>query len=55
VLWGEQALMHRHFDVLATWREKAAAAVEGRALACGHYLPEERPEEVAADFVRFFA
>jgi haloacetate dehalogenase len=55
VLWGEQALMHRHFDVLATWREKAAGAVEGRALACGHYLPEERPEEVAADFVRFFA
>jgi haloacetate dehalogenase len=54
VLWGEQALMHRHFDVLATWREKASGTVEGRALACGHYLPEERPEEVIAAFAAFF-
>ena len=23
-LWGERGLMHQHFDVLATWREKAA-------------------------------
>ena len=43
VLWGERGLMHRNFDVLATWREKASGTVEGRALACGHYLPEERP------------
>ena len=54
-LWGEAGLMHRHFDVLATWREKAARPdlVEGRALPCGHYLPEEQPEmtgEALADF-----
>ena len=55
VLWGERALMHRSFDVLATWRKKAAGPVEGRALPCGHYLPEERPEEVVAAFSAFFA
>ena len=54
VLWGERALMHRSFDVLATWREKASGFVEGRALPCGHYLPEESPDQVVAELQRFF-
>ena len=54
VLWGERALMHRHFDVLATWREKTAGTVEDGALPCGHYLPEERPQEVIDPFMAFF-
>ncbi len=55
VLWGRRGLMERHFDVLATWREKAAGPVTGRALDCGHYLPEERPEETASELLAFFA
>ena len=55
VLWGEQGLMHRHFDVLATWREKASGPVEGTALPCGHFLAEERPAETLEHLLRFFA
>lgn len=55
VLWGEKGLMQKNFDVLATWREKAAGLVEGRALPCGHFLPEEQPEATLAELVRFFA
>ena len=55
VLWGEKGLMHRRFDVLATWREKAAGPVEGGALPCGHFLPEEMPEATASALERFFA
>jgi haloacetate dehalogenase len=55
VLWGEQGLMHKSFDVLATWREKAAGTVQGRALPCGHYLPEECPGEVIEEFQAFFS
>lgn len=55
VLWGEQGLMHRRFDVLATWREKASGPVEGGALPCGHFLPEEAPEATGAALGRFFA
>ncbi|HMR32599.1 MAG TPA: alpha/beta hydrolase [Geminicoccaceae bacterium] len=55
VLWGEKGLMQRNFDVLATWREKAGASVEGRALPCGHFLPEEQPEATTAELARFFA
>ncbi len=54
-LWGEHGLMHRHFDVLATWREKSAGAVTGRALPCGHFLPEEQPAATRDELLRFFA
>jgi haloacetate dehalogenase len=29
--------------------------VRGRKLACGHYLPEEAPEETLAELIGFFA
>jgi haloacetate dehalogenase len=54
VLWGRRGLMERHFDVLATWREKAAGPVSGRALDCGHFLAEERPEDTARELLAFF-
>ncbi len=43
-LWGARGIVARKFDVLATWREKSAASVEGHAIDCGHFLPEEAPE-----------
>ena len=55
VLWGEHGLMHRRFDVLATWRGKVAGPIEGRPLPCGHFLPEEQPEATAAELMRFFS
>ena len=54
VLWGQHGLMERHFDVLATWRERAAGEVAGRALDCGHFLPEENPEARAKALLAFF-
>ncbi len=54
VLWGEKGLMHRTFDVLATWRAKADGPVEGRALPAGHFLVEEAPDAVLAELTRFF-
>lgn len=53
VLWGRQGLMERHFDVLQTWRE-CAIEVSGRALDCGHFLPEEQPAETAEALLDFF-
>lgn len=42
VLWGEQGVIGRMFKPLADWRE-VARNVTGRALPCGHFLPEEAP------------
>ena len=57
VLWGQNGLMHRHFDVLDTWQVKHAepSIVTGAALPCGHFLPEEAPDHVLAAFADFFA
>ncbi len=40
-------------DMLEVWR-RYARDVSGRALDCGHFLPEERPQDVADDLERFF-
>ena len=53
-LWGEKGTVGKLWDVLATWREKASGSVTGKALPCGHLLPEEQPEAVLAEFQSFF-
>jgi haloacetate dehalogenase len=53
-LWGGQGTVGKLWDVLATWRPKSHAAVEGQALPCGHLIPEEQPELTIALFRRFF-
>jgi haloacetate dehalogenase len=54
VLWGSHGVVERCFEPLVDWREYAVD-VRGRALDCGHYLPEERAEETARELARFFA
>ncbi len=41
-LWGAQGVVQRCFDPLAEWR-RVAEQVDGGALPCGHYVPEEAP------------
>ena len=53
-LWGERGAMHRLFDVLATWRERAEN-VTGKALPGGHYLAEEVPDQTFAELKAFLA
>jgi haloacetate dehalogenase len=52
-LWGTKGVVGEMWDVLDSWRSKAIS-VTGRALDCGHLLPEEQPEEVLAELRRFF-
>jgi haloacetate dehalogenase len=52
-LWGEKGFVGRRYDVLAEWR-KRALGVSGRALPCGHFLPEEAPSETAQALLEFF-
>jgi haloacetate dehalogenase len=52
-LWGAKGVVGHLWDVLATWRAKATS-VSGRALDCGHLLPEEQPAEVLAELQQFF-
>ncbi|MFZ9678684.1 MAG: alpha/beta fold hydrolase [Quisquiliibacterium sp.] len=51
-LWGAQGVIARMFDCLADWRE-VAESVEGRALPCGHFIPEEAAAQALSQIARF--
>lgn len=53
VLWGNQGFLHQAYDVVGIWQSRATS-VEGKALACGHFLPEEQPETVCEELINFF-
>jgi haloacetate dehalogenase len=54
VLWGAKGALGALWDALATWREKSGGPVTGKALDCGHFLPEERPQDVINELLHFF-
>jgi len=53
-LWGALAVIGKMFDCVADWRE-VSNNVTGRAIDCGHFLPEEAPQETLAEIERFIA
>ena len=53
-LWGQAGVIASMFDCLADWREVAANVV-GKALPCGHFIPEEAPRETLEEISAFLA
>ncbi|MDE5446991.1 alpha/beta fold hydrolase [Bradyrhizobium sp. CSA207] len=54
ILWGTKVRPSEGDAPLKVWQRWAAHA-EGRAIAGGHFLPEENPAETAAALLEFFA
>jgi len=55
VIWGARSHTEGvHGDVLAVWQRDYATDASGGALPCGHYVPEEAPDETNAHFMRHF-
>jgi haloacetate dehalogenase len=54
VLWDGKGAMEPLYDVLATWRERAID-VRGRAFPGGHWIPEQFPNELYDEVLRFFS
>ena len=52
-IWGRQGVIEALFDPIEDWRE-VATNVHGRALQCGHFIPEEKPKELLAELRRFW-
>lgn len=52
VLWGEEGVVGRHFDLPAVWRGWADD-VEFAPMPCGHFIPEEVPELVVEKLQSF--
>ena len=53
VLWGSKGFVDRTYDVLDVWQNRALD-LKGKALDCGHFLPEEAPVSVAEELQHFF-
>lgn len=53
VLWGDNGIAGSAESPLDSWRVWSPAA-EGQGLPCGHFLPEEAPEETFDALFRFF-
>ena len=51
-IWGQFGKMESLFDVVDTWKEKADNVV-GKSLPCGHFIPEEAPDELLSEIVPF--
>jgi haloacetate dehalogenase len=54
VLWGEKGLVERKFDALGEWRKVCEGEVVGEAIESGHYIPEEKPEELLEHMREWF-
>jgi haloacetate dehalogenase len=48
VIWGERGVVNKMFDPLALWQAQCHGKVTGQTLPTGHFVPEEKPNEVAA-------
>lgn len=48
ILWGQRGIVEKLFDPLALWQAQCAAGVQGEAMAAGHFIPEELPDDTAA-------
>lgn len=55
VLWGSKGKIGAWYDPLAIWRDYAAAEVAGGPVDSGHYLAEERPDQVLGYLEPFLA
>ena len=51
-IWGQFGKMESLFDVVDTWKEKADNVI-GKSLPCGHFIPEEAPDELLTEIVPF--
>ncbi|KAK3044567.1 hypothetical protein LTS18_000931 [Coniosporium uncinatum] len=44
-MWGTQGLIPK-YDAVKEWQEICEKEVKGEGVDCGHYIPEEKPEEL---------
>ena len=54
VLWGERGLVAKCFSPIEDWK-RVAVDVSGKGVPCGHYIPEELPQELLAEAELFFS
>jgi len=56
VLWGAKGMIAKYGDVVAEWKKvchEDIVEVTGRQMDCGHYIAEEKSEELLQEILDF--
>ena len=53
VLWGEKGLINKCFQPLDCWGKYTTKDVQGEALPCGHFIPEDAPKLLSKKLSEF--
>jgi haloacetate dehalogenase len=53
ILWGARSVVGKMFQPLETWRDLVSSPI-GEAIDCGHFIPEEKPDETLHALRGFF-
>jgi haloacetate dehalogenase len=53
ILWGARSVVGKIFSPLETWRDFVPSP-SGHAIDCGHFIPEEKPDETLRALRGFF-
>lgn len=54
VIWGRKGLVGTKFDAVEEWKKVSDSHVEGLPFDCGHYIPEEKPDELLEHILGWF-
>ena len=54
-IWGARGFAAKSFDMLKTWQDVCSNTVIGEGMDCGHFVPEEKPEETTTALLKFFS
>ncbi len=52
ILWGGDGLVQRFFEPMKLW-ERFCTDLTGKALPCGHFIPEEAPVPLLSEVLAF--
>ena len=54
VLWGSKGFVGKAFNPIEVWQNYVLGEVTGNSLDCGHFIPEEKPNETIVEIKNFF-
>ena len=53
-IWGSKGFIGNAYNPKKVWQTYTSGKVSGRSLDCGHFIPEEKPEETISEISNFF-